>query len=587
MRYYWCFALFLTICLSSVNQLDAADPRNLPDRERDSLIEVLANITDTTILVEALNALCFTFRDENSQTAIYYGEQAFKLRGSVHDSLRTRVLTTLVIPKINNGLLEEGIQILEEAEIYARRTSDSKLISLVLLQMGFCRQRMSMYNLATESYLNSLEIREKTKDSTGILNLYNRIGIVYTHQGNYEKALESFEVVAHPKYSSDKAFANANENIAEVFRLTDKRAMAIPYLKTAIQARSKNLTVRNKSYINYNLAKIYWFEGKLEDALVTIDTAFYYFEQAKLSVDRGESKHVKGLIAMELNRVDDAIDYFESALHYSRIANELETQSRTFKKLAECYESKGLLFEANEALKNHINSTDSLNKSNITNIMAEYEIIKQQEEEKMAKQNLRNGILAISGLLLTIISFLYFRNRSRKKANVVLQGKNEIIAKSLAEKEILLKEIHHRVKNNLQIVSSMLNLQTRHVDHPQVMEAIMDSRNRVKSMAMIHQNLYRENNLEGIYISTYLHNLCSSLFHSYKVDKAQVKFNSDIDTIQLDIDTLIPIGLIVNELITNSIKYAFPEQQEGEIILRLNVKEDHLLLEVSDNGIGL
>jgi two-component sensor histidine kinase len=248
-------------------------------------------------------------------------------------------------------------------------------------------------------------------------------------------------------------------------------------------------------------------------------------------------------------------------------------------------------------MNKYVALNDSLTSFNISQLIAEYDIITKQEENNIAQEKAAfesqkaksraNNLILISGLLLTIIGLLYLRNRSNKQANDILQSKNSIIEKSLSDKEILLKEIHHRVKNNLQIVSSMLNLQTRHINDPQVLEAITDSRNRVKSMALIHQNLYRQNNLKSIYISTYLHNLCASLFHSFKVDENRIKLTSNIEPLELDVDTIIPIGLIVNELITNAIKYAFPNNRQGEIELNVKLHGDHLFLQVRDNGIGL
>ena len=133
------------------------------------------------------------------------------------------------------------------------------------------------------------------------------------------------------------------------------------------------------------------------------------------------------------------------------------------------------------------------------------------------------------------------------------------LKKSLEEKEILLKEIHHRVKNNLQIISSLLNLQSRYITDEEMLDIYKESQNRVKSMAIIHEKLYQSEDLARIDFGDYVNSLVLDLFNSYGVDKSSTNLNIDIKDILLNINTAIPCGLIVNELVTNSIKHGFPE----------------------------
>jgi PAS domain S-box-containing protein len=164
----------------------------------------------------------------------------------------------------------------------------------------------------------------------------------------------------------------------------------------------------------------------------------------------------------------------------------------------------------------------------------------------------------------------------------------EQIKTSLKEKEVLLKEIHHRVKNNLQIISSLLNLQSGYIHDEHAGEMFKESRNRVKSMALIHEKLYQSKDLARIDFAEYVRHLTTHLFRSYGVNTHAVSLKINIDKILLDIDTAIPCGLIVNELVTNSLKYAFPPGVIGEIRVDLRRENDgRLALLVSDNGAGL
>ena len=168
------------------------------------------------------------------------------------------------------------------------------------------------------------------------------------------------------------------------------------------------------------------------------------------------------------------------------------------------------------------------------------------------------------------------------------------LKKSLEEKEILLKEIHHRVKNNLQIISSLLNLQSRYINDEEMLDIYKESQNRVKSMAIIHEKLYQSEDLARIDFGDYVRSLVLDLFNSYGVDKSSTELDIKIEDILLDINTAIPCGLIVNELVTNSIKHGFPSSRSlGADKSKINkiavgiAKEDNFYnMSVYDNGIG-
>ncbi|MBR8828964.1 MAG: PAS domain S-box protein [Gomphosphaeria aponina SAG 52.96 = DSM 107014] len=168
------------------------------------------------------------------------------------------------------------------------------------------------------------------------------------------------------------------------------------------------------------------------------------------------------------------------------------------------------------------------------------------------------------------------------RKNYELQLKN-----SLKEKEMLLKEIHHRVKNNLLVVSNLLEFQADYTEDPAIIQLLQDSQNRIYSMALIHEKLYRSTNLAKINFGEYLQDLVDNLFDSYKVWKQQILFELDLDSIFLNIETAHPCSLVVNELLSNALKHAFPERRSGKIWLALHQgKNQEITLTVRDNGIG-
>ena len=165
-------------------------------------------------------------------------------------------------------------------------------------------------------------------------------------------------------------------------------------------------------------------------------------------------------------------------------------------------------------------------------------------------------------------------------------GEQQIQA-SLSEKEVLLKEIHHRVKNNLQIISSLLHLQSHDLSDEKSMDVFSDSQHRIESMSLIHEELYKSADLARVDFGEYMGSLTSNLFESYGVVADQIVLSIDVNAPPLDIDKAIPLGLIVNELVSNSLKYAFPETGRGTITIALGRLDDGYLLTVGDNGVGI
>jgi PAS domain S-box-containing protein len=171
--------------------------------------------------------------------------------------------------------------------------------------------------------------------------------------------------------------------------------------------------------------------------------------------------------------------------------------------------------------------------------------------------------------------------------DITSKKQNEIkLISSLKEKEILLKEVHHRVKNNLQIISSILNLQSSFITDEHMVNVLQESRNRIHSMAIIHENLYRTDNFSSINFTNYLKNLLSNLLTSYPLT-GKLNLIQYLTFVELSLDQSVPLGLLVNELFTNAIKYAFPDNRNGTITVKLEQTGSTITLIIQDDGIGL
>ncbi len=182
-----------------------------------------------------------------------------------------------------------------------------------------------------------------------------------------------------------------------------------------------------------------------------------------------------------------------------------------------------------------------------------------------------------------------------KLENEILERKSieASLYNSLTEKEVLLKEIHHRVKNNLQIISSLLNLQAIKLNNPEYFDLSKESQNRIKSMALVHEKLYQSKDLSKVDFRDYIVSLCEYISQSYYIENQKVKLEYDIEHLLVTIDSAIPLGLILNELITNSLKYAFrrnDSSSDQENIIQIKIKKDsnnNIILDFKDNGVGL
>jgi two-component sensor histidine kinase len=224
--------------------------------------------------------------------------------------------------------------------------------------------------------------------------------------------------------------------------------------------------------------------------------------------------------------------------------------------------------------------------------------IASQQAELVKKR--RTQSLTLIGLgLLALVAFLLYRTAAiRRKSNLELERRNaEIesqkfqIEEKSRQNEMLVREIHHRVKNNLQVITSLLHLQSMHIEDEAALDAVKEGQSRVKSMALLHQNLYQGDNLASIEMQEYVGLLLKSIGSAFGLrpnSDEGVRLVNEVTKQDLDVDLAIPLGLIINELVTNSLKYAFPDDRPGAVKVSLKKMEDgHLCLQVSDDGVGL
>jgi two-component sensor histidine kinase len=244
---------------------------------------------------------------------------------------------------------------------------------------------------------------------------------------------------------------------------------------------------------------------------------------------------------------------------------------------------KDSIVESEQAYNSLLQSENNLKRSQLTKEQQLKEALSRennlQTNQLVKKKQITWLLTGGIGLLIVSAFSIFTLYQKQKKKNIIIQKQADNL-------EILMKEIHHRVKNNMQIVSSLLDLQSISIKDQQASDAVKEGKNRVQSMALIHQNLYAEDNLKGIKAKLYINNLLQNLCDSYNISNDRVKIYSNIQDLNLDVDTMIPIGLIFNELLTNAFKYAFNEKVAGVLEIHLQEQNNQLQLSVKDDGPG-
>ncbi len=447
--------------------------------------------------------------------------------------------------------------------------ADSNLIQTSLVSQNIARLFAARgdWSRAEEYSDEALSLAEKANLVSYRARALSVKGDIYMKREEYDLALRTYQeaLEIYKSVPIPVSAARVLRKMSEIELLSENVKAAELLIEDAISLSQGTEDMQNHIWNQLTLANIRLSQGRAASAL---DIA----KQGLL-----DAKQISGASQMlEAYRIlSDAharLDKHETALQYLKSKEELE--DRRIKK--QQMQSMHYI----EAKFNRLEQEKEISELAAENLAKDQAIQKQRSLQRTI------SLVALAFLLFTLLMYWFYRRQ--KKLSDQISQQNRVIADSLDEKENLIREIHHRVKNNLQVVSSLLNLQSKLIQDEEAKKAIKEGQNRVRSMALIHQNLYMDaNNLQEIEASDYIQRLCQSLFHSYKVDADHISLETSVDDVVLDIDTIIPLGLILNELVSNSLKHAFPQGEDGSIQVSLTEDQNALVLKVADNGVGL
>lgn len=562
----------------------------------------IPNHLDTLVMMEGhgYNSLGWNTMRDNPELAHRYVDTAKMIFIESKDTLGIQYANYNrgTIHRIN-GENEEALNYYRMFANHFSQPYDSIRMANVEYQIGNVYAEMGNFEESTNAFLIAANIDEKIGRIESSAIAYGSIGTNFKKIKQFDQALEYYNKAIHinEAYKDSTKLINSNNNIGQLYSIQGKYKLAKTYFYKAMSCGTESSNA-------YELVSVYENLGYVHYLNSTYDSSQYYYDKALEIVNINKNKkqlyllqHKIGLNYFKKNEQARSVKLLNTAYSTVDSLGDIGMKRTIASDLSLVYEHIGQYEKALEYKNIYVALNDSLVNQETSTAVAQMtsQFESEKKEAKIRQLELEDElneiqiseqrrILTVLGISLAGLGFFLWRLNTQKKR---ISNQNLLIKTNLSEKELLLKEIHHRVKNNLQVISSLLNIQSRQVKDEKAKEAIQEGRSRVHSMSLIHQKLYKKDNLAGVDMKDYLEDLTQDLFTTYNVSNTAIDLDIDVDKIVLDVETVIPIGLIVNELLSNILKYAFPNNRHGTIHISLKEIGDRLDLIISDNGIGL
>jgi two-component system, sensor histidine kinase PdtaS len=557
----------------------------------DVLEDALTQITDDPVMrLRIINDLGYYYHTRNLNKALKIINQGILEATDLNNTYWQGRL------QVSQGAILLRLEELELAELILKNAI-SKIPEaeswLLYTNLGYVFERLGDLGKAFEFAAKTLKIGERYGDQKAVAMAYSDMSNLFWKQGKFDvgleyglKSISVFESRGLNDLDYDFTLHVVGNNLVELNRLNE----AEKYFQKSILIGEKYGFYNNLSDSYIALSELYAQKGNFDKAVNSGKEALKYAALLENDFMIMRSYLSLGRASNMAGKFEEAAGFLDKSIHITKPDfGDKYYLSLLYLELSRALEGSqqyALALDATriyDQLRQDV-FTDQANEQ-ITLLQTQMELSQKEstiklQEAKLARNRIvQISILTISGILLVFLFVLYRIFLRKKKYSQLLENKNR-------EKEFLLKEIHHRVKNNLETISSLLSLQTAKIESKEFHVIMEETQNRVHSMGMIHKRLYQGENMKAIEMKGYFESLGSYIIDTFDASD-RIHFRSEMEPLELDVDLAIPIGLIVNELISNSLKYAFPENSPGEIGVRLLEKDQHLHLIVSDNGIGM
>lgn len=501
-----------------------------------------------------------------------------------------------------------------EAALAAYHASKSHDLQGVYDLLGTAYMQKGNYPLSLKYGLMAVKTGEALNDSSILMStIYNRVGLVHYNLFNDKEAREYWEkgLAVTIRHKDSASYQVITSNIVGCLRRAGKYDEALTILQNMVK-KYPPTSQETRIRVPYLFFNIYMDQKEYNKALP------YYQEILKYHEQVGKNPVFLIYLSRSIIRYLIQTKQYEQTYKYLKEIDETcrligNNQNRSDNQL-DWFRVDSAQGKYLSAIQHHIlykslsDSIFNIDKSKqFSSLQLQFETEKKDKDIQLLTQQsqlqynslqrekvIRNIIIGGVVILSLFSGLIYYNYCSKRRSNRNLELKqkeinqqNELLRKLLGEKEWLLKEIHHRVKNNLQIVISLLNTQSAYLNNEDALMAIRNSQYRMHAMSLIHQKLYQSDNLASIDISWYIRELVNYMQECFHTDH-RIRFYLDIEKVELDVAQAVPLGLILNEAISNAIKYAFPDDSRGEVqILLKRLQGNTYQLSISDSGIGL
>ena len=497
------------------------------------------------------------------------------------------------------GRTAQGLAFYEESLALHEAIGDEKGAATCLTNLGALHDLQGDVQKALAMYERSLRIHESIGNDHGVAYALNNIAYVYQNQGEIDRALEYYSrsLTIREKIGYKRGIANALTNIGYIYYMKGDDELALDYLNKGLKL---NVEMNAHDRIASNLTVI----GGLYETNGETDEALKYYERGliirrkiedkvgiatslssigRIYLDKGYIKKAKNYIS-EGFAIADSLGYPSSVKHSAELMNRIAQREDDWKS---ALKYRNLYYTMRDSIRNAETEKEALKHR------SKYEINKREQqiallstanelkEVKLERSRLLTMLItALLGFALVLILLAYRTNQKKKVITALLKEQNEA-------KTTIIKEIHHRVKNNLHIVNSLLRRQSKEVEDEAILDMFKKAQSRVVSMAILHEKMYNTDNLQNVNVKEHIEQLVRDLIKTYGIHRT-IDLKFDIEPISLKMETLVPLGLIINELITNSLKYAFKGREKGLIYLKMKQQDDHSVeLIIGDDGVGM
>ena len=569
------------------------------NKELDSLNLLVKNAGTDLQKLEVLNEITSFYSLRDLEKAIVYARQGVNLADKIKEKNWQ--------PKFYEmkGRIHANMLQLDSASIYFAKAEkgykaidDKKGQATTYFKISWVHKKRGELQEAMEADLKALKLMEALGDKLGIANANGRLSGDVLQQGRKEDALQyalkSVEISKANGFKEEIIYGYTAAGDAYI-AMGDTQ-QSYKYFDLALTtAKSLGMDPMSLSDFTNNRGNALKRLRRYEEALID------YKEALRLATESNSQNAIQtvggnlGEVNLLLGNYKEALPYQLETVRLFEESGDLPNLPENYMHVSTIYEKLGDYQKALEYQKKARIMGDSISAAesdkNMSELLTQYETGKKEatifsKTQKIEQQRKTQILYICLATLLAIVVFgMFFTMKNIRKKRKALSVLNVELDAKNKQNELLLKEIHHRVKNNLEMVKSLIALQSAKLEDGASKEAMLASQNRVQSMGIIHQKLYQGENLGSIEMKDYFVNLGEGVLDTFNAEN-KVKIECAMDDLNLDVDTAVPIGLIVNELLTNALKYAFPEGVKGQIKISLTKENNNLLLKVSDNGIG-